>query len=451
MDKEISYMNEKERLLKEKELDEITREERGQHIVFEPGEKISDNSTVLNIINYGKEGFLYAATQTIVKSNDEEKLINIALGYCRKEHNIAILTKMKESAERDEETNKLKIKKWEKMLEDYKELIKFTKPIHTTDDLNEIRKQNRFKSVIKKVALKFIGKEEFLSKPLIKDKFYKEIALISRLEHPNVTRYFSTLEHEKGIGYFEEYLHGRTLDKIISDTIIKEKSDLPPKDVVFALSYFVFDALDHIHKKGIVHEDIKTENIMLTLNEGLVKIVDFGLASEIGDTWEVPSGSEKNMHPYKLKIKKRIGSVNEKYVASAGSDIYSAIITILNFALGLRFPLSADSTDSLDYITPKVKDINKYIKNNKEKYNKDEKSALYKVFDKKTIKPELNSIKLMPSAEEMRNDFYNLLFKRGYRTHSEIQNILKNYVLPVKNAIAESYKREEVTSTSESV
>ncbi|HKP68528.1 MAG TPA: protein kinase [Pyrinomonadaceae bacterium] len=119
------------------------------------------------------------------------------------------------------------------------------------------------------VALKtlspvFEGDEEFLS------RFRNEARAAAALNHPHVATVYS-VEDIRGHTFIAmEYIEGKTLQDLIPDGGV---------DVETFVAWFVpvARALEHAHSRGVIHRDIKPGNIMMT-NDGIIKILDFGLA-----------------------------------------------------------------------------------------------------------------------------------------------------------------------------
>jgi serine/threonine protein kinase len=118
------------------------------------------------------------------------------------------------------------------------------------------------------VAIKVLP--EHLSSKQSRERFEREARAISSLSHPHICTLFD-VGHQDGIDYLVmEYLEGETL---------AQKLNKGPLPLELALRYAIeiADALDHAHRHGVVHRDLKPGNIMLT--KLAAKVLDFGLAT----------------------------------------------------------------------------------------------------------------------------------------------------------------------------
>ena len=117
---------------------------------------------------------------------------------------------------------------------------------------------------IKTLSSVFEGDEAFVT------RFRNEARAAAALNHPHVAIVYS-VEEERGHTFIAmEHIEGKTLQELIPDAGV---------DVDTFISWFVpvARALEHAHSRGVVHRDVKPGNIMIT-NDGIVKILDFGLA-----------------------------------------------------------------------------------------------------------------------------------------------------------------------------
>ena len=115
-----------------------------------------------------------------------------------------------------------------------------------------------------------------------KRQFLREIEISRTIDHPNTIKIFEFFKDEDFLAYTMEYLLGGSLDERIA------AKRLP--DMMTAVSWLkqIASGLEAIHKKGIVHRDLKPENILLGENNQ-IKIVDFGISLQYGQSDEVPS------------------------------------------------------------------------------------------------------------------------------------------------------------------
>jgi len=132
----------------------------------------------------------------------------------------------------------------------------------------------------RKVALKFLP-PQMSAQPDAKARFLQEARAASALNHPNVCTIYDIQEHEGQLFIVMEYVEGQTLRN--------HKQPFTLKQVV-EIGVQVADGLAAAHEKGIVHRDIKTENIMIR-KDGIVQIMDFGLAKLHGASRLTKEGS----------------------------------------------------------------------------------------------------------------------------------------------------------------
>lgn len=133
------------------------------------------------------------------------------------------------------------------------------------------------KKTKEKVAIKCVKKQLMTSNEMAQQ--HNEISVLKMCQHPNICRMVDNFENERSIYVVLEYLEGGDL----YDFMLKRGFDLPEK-MALKFSYELCCSLQYLHSYGIVHRDLKLENIMMTKRDdsGVPKLVDFGLAKIIG-------------------------------------------------------------------------------------------------------------------------------------------------------------------------
>ncbi len=118
------------------------------------------------------------------------------------------------------------------------------------------------------VAIKVLP-EHLSQKPQLRERFEREARAVSSLSHPHICPLYD-IGHEDGVDFLVmEFLEGETLTHRL------QKGPLP-LDQVLRHAVEIASALDHAHRHGVVHRDLKPGNIMLTKSGA--KVLDFGLA-----------------------------------------------------------------------------------------------------------------------------------------------------------------------------
>lgn len=182
------------------------------------------------------------------------------------------------------------------------------------------------------VAIKIL-KEEFLANKEFRRRFQNESKAIAVLNHPNIVKVYDVSFGDILQYIVMEYINGITLKEYIA-----QQSVIRWNDAVY-FTRQVLQALQHAHSKGIVHRDIKPQNIML-LADGTIKVTDFGIArfsrSEQKTITDKAIGSVHYISPEQA----RGDFTDEK------ADIYSVGVLLYEMLTG-RLPFEADSAVSV--------------------------------------------------------------------------------------------------------
>ena len=190
----------------------------------------------------------------------------------------------------------------------------------------------------RKVAIKFLSQHEVAGEQGRK-RFVREARAAAALDHPNICTVHE-VDEEAGYSFIVmQYVEGETLASRIQRELIEVRE-------VLEIAVQIADALAEAHSHGIVHRDVKPQNVMLTAS-GQVKVLDFGLASVVregslidsaGETESVLSvpgliiGTVPYMSPEQVRAEE----------LDARSDIFSFGVVLYEMTSG-RNPFEAES------------------------------------------------------------------------------------------------------------
>lgn len=121
------------------------------------------------------------------------------------------------------------------------------------------------------IAVKEIKFQELAGLPNLYSQIKDELSVMEMLHHPNVVEYYGIELHRDRVYIFEEYCPGGSLAALLEHGRIEDEG------VIQVYTMQMLDGLSYLHSQGIVHRDIKPDNILLDAR-GAIKLVDFGAA-----------------------------------------------------------------------------------------------------------------------------------------------------------------------------
>src|SRR5438094_1950312 len=127
--------------------------------------------------------------------------------------------------------------------------------------------------LLREVAIKILA-DHIANDPEWKARFLREARTIAQLNHPNIATIYAIEQEGDKIFIVMELLEGESLTNILG------RGAMEPRDAVRIMRQ-VAEALDEAHTKGIVHRDIKPDNVIVS-SRRIAKVLDFGIAKQIG-------------------------------------------------------------------------------------------------------------------------------------------------------------------------
>lgn len=182
------------------------------------------------------------------------------------------------------------------------------------------------------VAIKIL-KDEFLGNADFIRRFKNESKAIAVLSHPNIVKVFDVSFGDRIQYIVEEYIDGITLKEYLD-----QQKQIKWKEAIH-FTVQILRALQHAHEKGVVHRDIKPQNIML-LQDGTIKVTDFGIARfSRNETRTMTDRAIGSVH-YIAPEQARGDLTDEK------TDLYSVGVMLYEMLTG-QLPFEADNAVSV--------------------------------------------------------------------------------------------------------
>jgi eukaryotic-like serine/threonine-protein kinase len=159
----------------------------------------------------------------------------------------------------------------------------------------------------RRVALKRM-REEIASLPRERHRFLKEARTVAALRHPGIVEIFQVVEQGEALWLVFEFLPGQTLDEVIH-----RKGRLAHYDVL-PLARQIAEALDAAHAQGVVHQDLKPSNVLVSASRA--KVMDFGIARRVQETLSTLSRAEVSGTPAYMAPEQENG------IVTPAADLY---------------------------------------------------------------------------------------------------------------------------------
>lgn len=204
-----------------------------------------------------------------------------------------------------------------------------------TSDYNQFQviSQSKFSTVYKAYQRSLqrwvVVKKLAVSSEFSLDTAKQEATLISALQHPNIITIYDLVEKDNQIFIVMEYLDGKTLGEYLA------QPSLIQPELGLVILRLVLEALSAIHSRGIIHCDVKPNNIFITTS-GIVKLTDFGLSQVIGSHPRLISGTPLYLSPEQIK----------KEPLSPKTDIFSLGVIIYQVFQN-SYPFRGETTSEI--------------------------------------------------------------------------------------------------------
>jgi len=174
----------------------------------------------------------------------------------------------------------------------------------------------------------------------IKDRFMREAQIAGKLTHPSIVAVYDVGEDYDLTYMAMEFLEGESLQKYCRKGFL-----LPLRKVLFVVSEVAL-ALDHAHRQGVIHRDVKPANIMV-LKDGKVKVTDFGIAKAVSQSQTksgIVLGTPNYMSPEQIN----------GHEIDGRSDIFSLGVVFFELLTGV-LPFHGKNLTNLFYQITQVK------------------------------------------------------------------------------------------------
>ena len=279
----------------------------------------------------------------------------------------------------------------------------------------------------RKVAIKVLRGDLSSDDKFIR-RFQREALSVSNLSHPNIVEVYDVGEEDGNYYIVMEYIEGKTLKQLL-----KKRESLTLTEVIDIMTQLT-DGIAHAHESYIIHRDIKPQNIMI-LDNGMVKITDFGIAMALNATQLTQTNSVMGSVHY-LPPEQANGKS-----ATVKGDIYSLGIMMFELLTG-SVPFKGDNAVeiALKHMKEKMPSIRKI--------NPTIPQSVENIIIKATAKNPKNRYE---SVHDMHEDLLTCMEKENEKkvVFEYPENDLDDTkVVPVKK-VKKQIEKPEITETNE--